>query len=357
MSNLQIKKEQQSKDIKELYPLSADLMRKKTHTELNLWNFKMHKKFLRFFFSGFSFGLYIPTFLSWIIVSIVIDDYLKVFFAFIIGATIEIGLAWFANDYFTIKYSKNTITKKLKFMLYFCAILSILGSSLSGINIVAITDNSETNIINKSRDVKKQDLDGYYSMLSKNDNIIKSNIAIINQNNGMINNLKSVALTKKGSNQINSFNTRNKELSLQDDKLLSDNIDIRSQIKNTSNYGNRIMENQLLKAGKKELIYMIVFFFAGILAVLAIIFSYDFMAKYHYYMAKEADDLEQLDELREEEIQNEITRKTRKDRILKESEIRNLELDKALNKAKSNTEAWEIETNNEKKKTNYRLGS
>jgi hypothetical protein len=336
--NLDLKKEQQEKFIRSLYPVSAELMKKKTFTILNVGNFKLHQYFLRFFFSVFSFALYLPTFIDFFNTSTIAADYFKLVLAVCIGAGIEISLAVTARDFYIIKYSKNDISKRLKFLVVFCALLSIIGSSLSGINLVSLTDNSQVTIVDKNQKDKKKEVDMFTEMINKNDNIIKDNIELIKQNNLFIEGLKKVSMTKKGASQISSYIARNKELQGQNDKLMGDNLDIRQQIKEASNFGNKTMTDQLTKAGKRELIYMVVFFISGIMAVFAILFSYDFIAKFHYYMDKEIKEAEN-------EVKNLATSST--NYTFSENDIKK----ETKNTANTNTDRWSQEIKNFDKKS------
>jgi hypothetical protein len=337
---------QRNKKLKELYPSAEDEHRKKTPAELQLSTFLLHWHFLRFAFATLSFALYLPTIIELFQNSYTILDYVRNAIIVAILILLEIGLSFSLLNYYKRKHSENTLNLAgMKRVAFSIAIVSILLSGLSGVNAIDITDGGKEEAINKTRSEKKEDIRLYRDQIKSNDKIINQNIANIRENNVLINNNKSFAATKKGAAQIASYQARNRELLKQNKTLIATNNKIRDEIKEIRNRGDKLMQQRISHAGKKELIYMIIFFIAGIISVLGLMFSYNFIGQYYKHLAQGVEDIEALEDFYEEKLEKEIAAKERKERIKKEAALKTKELDKKIieaeqEKAQLNSGTW-----------------
>lgn len=342
--------EQREKRLKSLYPVAHDAMRKKTNPELKLKAHDLHYYFIRFAFSVLSYALYLPA----IIDEINNGNIIKAIIMAIILALLEIGLAYSAWNYYTLKHSENIISlTRSKIITFSLAIASMTLSGLSGVYAVDITDHSQEKIVEQTTNKKKQDLAGYYAMLNKNTKILDQNNQLIQQNNQHIADLKAVALTRKAIAQINSYNARNKELSAMNQKIIEQNGDLNKRIENTDSGNEKQMTERIEKASLRETIYMIIFFLAGLISVIGIMFSYNFIAEYKRDLNKEAAEIEAVKKMMEENLEKEKMETARRNKIAKELELENIRLQKAIDAARNESSTWEFDNDHEKK--NQRL--
>lgn len=284
--DINLKKKQEDKFFKEIYPIAEDKIRCKTNAELERSNYLLHFYFLRFAFAVLSFSLYIPTLIELFQTSISFSDYVRNFIIVLLLLILEIGLSMSLKDYFIRFHSDNSNRKRL--ITFMLAGLSVILSALSGVNAIQILDKSENQIISETRNAKKQDLNRYTYLLKQNAKKIElqnKNIAGYNQ---AIKNTAPIAATKAGKKQIakaqfliEQAQKNIAEIEQQNAKYTNIIEDIRSENKN-------MLKTRLSKAGKKELIYMIIFFFAGFVAVFGLMFSYNFIGKYYRYVRDEA---------------------------------------------------------------------
>jgi hypothetical protein len=332
--NIEEKKVSREKVLKDLYPSAEDRVKEKTQSELHLGTYLFHYKYTRFFFAFLSFILYLPTIIELFSNSFIAIDYIRNIILIFILLAIEVGLSFYLFDYFMSFYSKNKINKSSKKIAFSLGIISILLSSLSGVNTIDITDNGQEDAITQTRAEKKEDIQGYLSMIKNNDILIANNSKIIKSNNELIKDLKNIAATKKGNRQITSYLTRNKELQNQNKKLITENSNLRQEIKDIRKSGDKLMKERISSAGKKEIIYMVIFFVAGLFAVLGLFYTYRFIGKYNRYLVDDSSEIEALQDLKEEELKRDIKRKSNKDRIEKMSELDNIDLDKKIKSAR-----------------------
>lgn len=341
---------QRNKKLKTLYPIADDNIRKKTNAELHLNGFLLHKNFIRFAFAFLSFILYVPTIIELFQNSFITIDYIRNFIILIILILLEIGLSFSLYNLYIRKHSDNNINiKTLKTVAFSIAAVSIILSALSGVNAIDITDNGKENAISQTRTEKKEDISEFKEMIEKNDLIISNNNHIIRENNVLIRDLKAVSVTRKGSAQIVSYQARNKELQSQNKTLIAENNKLRADIKEIRQAGDKLMEDRIKNAGKKELIYMIIFFLAGIISVRGLMFSYNFIGQYYYYLAKEAAEIEALEEYTQEKEEKETQEAIKKKKRLNKIELENIELEKKIQAARENEETgtWEPEKKKE----------
>jgi hypothetical protein len=324
---------QREKKLKYLYPIAEDNIRKKANAELHLTGYHLHYNFLRFAFSFLSFILYVPTLIELFQHSYISIDYIRNIIILIILILLEIGLAYSLMSYYIRKHSHNQNNRSQKRIAYTLAIISIVLSALSGVNAIDITDNGKENAITQTRTEKKEDIHDYKVILKQNNATIEANNKIIRENNTLIDGLKGIAATKKGNAQIISYQARNKELQAQNEKLITQNSMVRDDINEIRHAGDSLMKDRISHAGKKEWIYMIIFFFAGIIAVAGLMFSYNFIGQYYHDLEKDVEEIEALEDFYAEKQEKEIARRTRKERLAKESELRNKGLDKQLAEA------------------------
>jgi hypothetical protein len=327
-------KQQRVKMLRDLFPVAEDRMIKKTNAELNLNMFNLHWYFLRFAFSLLSYALYVPTLIELFQGAASTNEYIKAIIVTVILAILEIGLAYTLYEYYVRKHSENSVNNTAKYIAIGLCAASIILSGLGGVNAIAITDNSQEKIVDQTTNKKKTEMIDYTNIIASNNKTIKENQAAISENNKLIENLKGVALTKKGSAQIASLNARNKELQAQNTNLVSDNSNMMMEMKSIRESNDGLMMDRISQAGKKETTYMIIFFIAGIFAVVGLMFSYNYVARYYHDLKNDVADIEALDDFWKESQENDIRWKERRAMVTKQIQLRTLEIDKALEQAK-----------------------
>ena len=281
------KKEQLEKQIMALYPESVEKVRKRTNTELGMSYYNIHQKVGRFAFAILSFLLYVPTLIELYQNSNSAAEYVKLAIVVIVLLLLEIGLSISLKNYYERYHGKNDNSKRV--LVYSLALVSVVLSALSGVNAIDIIDKSEKEITTEIRDNRDTEIAEYSARLDRNMIELDKVNARISERSQSITDLAPVSVTKKGSAQIKTFQDQNTKaqdfiakVTRQNDHLLKVIEDIRKENKN-------IMRNKITKAGKKELIYMVIFFILGIVAVGGLMFSYNLIHKQHKHMVQDKD--------------------------------------------------------------------
>ena len=317
------KKREEEKFFKSFYPVADDKIRQKTNAELELRTYKFHFYFARFVFAVLSFALYLPTIIELFQSSFTVTDYIRNFIIVLILLLLEIGLSFSLYDYYVRYHSENKNRRKI--IVYGLAFVSIVLSALSGVNAIDIVDKSENNIITETRANQAADISKYMAQIDQNTQRITDQNAAIALNNNLIKDLAPIAATKKGSNQIFKYQKANNRSQVFIGKWMNQNNHLYREIADIRKESKTMMKTRITKAGKKELIYMVIFFISGIVAVGGLMYSYNFIGLYYRHVKDDAKNIEVLRkqlELEEEEYQ---LAKQQKSDLQIEDEIRRQE--------------------------------
>lgn len=330
--NIEQKKQQEDKFLIGIYPIAKDKIIWKTNAELEMQSYRLHFYYIRFIFALLSFALYIPTLIELFQNSFVLADYIRNFIILLILLLLEIGLSFSLYDYYTRKHSDNTNRRKI--IIYSLAFVSIILSALSGVNAIDLVDNSENNIIAETRINQANEVDKYLKHITINN----SKITDINKtfviNNENIKSLAPIAATTRGNAQIEKFQKQNDRIQTFIATLINQNNHLYKIIDNIRYENKNLMKARITKAGKKELIYMIIFFCAGIIAVLGLMYSYNFIGQYYKYIKDDARNIEVL----KRELET-TEREEKKERLRKQIEEKELEMQlKSMDSSNNNRE-------------------
>lgn len=346
--DIEQKKRKEEDFFKSFYPVADDKIRQKTNAELELRTYKLHFYFARFAFAVLSFALYLPTIIELFQTSFTVTDYIRNFIIVLILLLLEIGLSFSLYDYYVRYHSDNKDRRKI--IVYSLALTSIVLSALSGVNAIDIVDKSENNIISETRINQTADIDKYMAQIDKNTIRIEDADKTFNLNNKNIESLAPIAATKKGSTQIAAYQKQNDRLQIFTAKWMNQNNHLLREIADIRKESKNMMKTRITKAGKKELIYMVIFFISGIVAVGGLMYSYNFIGLYYRHVKSDAKNIEVLRnqlELEEEEYQ---LARQKKDDLQIEDEIRRQERLNILKNLKSNKNGDAINYFAEKKK-------
>ncbi len=309
--------QQREKFLKDFYPVADDKVRKKTNAELEMKGYKLHYYFIRFAFAVLSFFLYVPTIIELFQNSFVISDYIRNFIIVLILLLLEIGLSFSLYDYYVRWHSNNANRRRI--IVYSLAFASIILSALSGVNAIDIVDKSEDNIISETRTNQAQDVNEYLAQIERNTHRITKAHETFNINNENIKDLAPIAATQKGSEQIAKFQKQNDRLQIFTGKWINQNNHNYKVIENIRKENKSMMKTRITKAGKKELIYMIIFFFTGIIAVGGLMYSYNFIGQYYRYVKDDANEIAVLKKQFENEERED--KKGRLKQLIEEKEL------------------------------------
>jgi len=285
--NIDQKKRQQDKFFKGFYPIADDNMRKKPDSELKMKSYKLHFYSLRFAFAVLSFALYVPSIIELFQTSFEVIDHVRNFIIVLILLLLEIGLTISHYGYYISKYSDNATHKRI--IVYSLAFTSIILSALSGVNAIDIVDRSETNIITETRTAQEHDIDKYLGQIESNSKRINDINKTFVDNNKNIKDLAPIAATKKGSAQIRKYQQQNDKNQIFIGKLMNQNNHLYKVIENIRKSSKSLMKTRIIKAGKKEFIYMVIFFLSGIIAVAGLMYSYNFIAQYNRHVKNDRE--------------------------------------------------------------------
>lgn len=271
-----------------------------TSSELNIGAYKMHYYFWRFLFAIISFSLYIPT--LWELYRNVNDrsDHVRNVIVFLLLAAMEVGLSFSLSSYFIKKYNPNprTVLKPKRWIYITLAIGSILASSFSGLNAVKISSGYEIiKIKAREKGEKKLQVDQLKIQLAKNNEQISENDQLAKNNNELIKSLKKVSVTGHGAGQIKKYQEQNIILQEQNNELISQNKLLLNRLNKLEENTDKNIQTRLLSYSKKELIYMIIFFLAGLFTVIGLIYSYRFIAIYYRNLILESKSIKQIENL------------------------------------------------------------
>jgi len=318
--NIKRKQDQENKFFKDFYPVADDKVRGKTNSELELKTYKLHFYFARFAFAILSFALYLPTIIELFQTSYTISDYIRNFIIVLILILLEIGLSFSLFDFYVRKHSHNSNRRKI--IVYSLSFVSIILSALSGVNAIDIVDKSEKNIISETNITKDKDIGKYLEQIDRNLLRIEDANKTFNINNNNIKDFAPIAATKKGSEQIRAYQKQNDRLQIFIGKWINQNNHNYKVIENIRKESKNLMKTRILKAGKKELIYMVIFFFSGIIAVGGLMYSYNFIGSYYRHVTDDAREIEVLrTQLEKEEEEYQEKQRLKADRDI-EDEIR-----------------------------------
>ena len=256
----------------------------KLQSELMLPAFRVHFYFLRFLFSFLSFAMYIPTIIELYTMQTDILTTIKTILVICFLLLVEFGMAWNLFVFFMRLRSANKPKMRIKLITFSLVLISALLSGLSGGNIIAITDNSQSAIMVQSSDLKENDLKNLYIALANNNNLIKENNQLIAENNQIINKLSKIAATKNGQKQINNYQQRNKELQAQNNQLIEANNGINKEILLSREQSTATTQKRLISAEKNTYIFMGIFFLAGLIVNICLIYSYNIISLFYYYL-------------------------------------------------------------------------
>jgi len=346
--DIEHKKRKDEDFFKSFYPIADDKVRVKTNAELELKTYKLHFYFARFAFAILSFALYLPTIIELFQTSYTITDYIRNFIIILILALLEIGLSFSLYDYYVRFHSQNKDRRRL--IIYSLAFTSVVLSALSGVNAIDIVDKSESNIISETQIIKENDIKKYMEHIDRN--LVKiddadKRIAVSNQN---IKDLAPVAVTKKGSAQIVAYQEQNATAAGFIDRLSKQNSHLLLVVEDIRRESKSLMKTRITKAGKKELIYMVIFFISGIVAVGGLMYSYNFIGMFYRHVKDDALNIEVLrKQLDEEEEAYQESLQLKSDRKMDDN-IRRQERLNQLEQLKKRAESPEISYFAEKKK-------
>jgi ASC-1-like (ASCH) protein len=346
--------ELRQKRLKMRLPISEDNIQKKQDAELDLDEFRLHHIFLRFLFSGVSIALYIPTVIYYFRGHYNITGFVLGFILIAVLLTIEIMMPFSLWKYFKISNSHNVKPLgRLKTTTIVLCILSVLASSLSGINAVDLFDNSQEEIVKETTNQTNKEVDNYAKLIESNDAIIKQNQNVIDKNISLVDEKKQIALTKAGKKQISTILQSNDKLQSQNDTLIELNKSLHLQVNKIRQSNEGFMFKRVLKANNKEFIFMAIFFAIGLLAVLGMIYSYSLIGKFDRNLTDNSKDIKILADLWQERTDKEHEEAVRLELREGERELKMLSVKKQLNDARTNlwksNEDAEILIDDEKK--------
>jgi hypothetical protein len=260
------------------------LMLPRSQSELMLPAFRIHFYFLRFVFSILSFALYLPTIIELYNQQHNIITIIKTIVSVCLLLLVEIGMSWNLFLFFMRTRSANKPTIILKLITFSLVLISTVLSGLLGANMIKITDNSQTAIVEQTDNSKQKDLKSLYEAQVNNNNIISSNNQLIAENNKIINKLSNIAATNNGRKQINNYQQRSKELQEQNNQLIIANSGINKEIILSRGQNTNTMQKRLLNASKSTIIFMVIFFLAGLIINICLIYSYNIISLFYYHL-------------------------------------------------------------------------
>jgi hypothetical protein len=331
--------EQRAKQLKNRLPIAEDNVQEKTNAELDLSEFRLNYYFLRFILSLISISLYLPTLIFFFGGNRGLSGYVLGWILVAVFLIIETALPFALYKYFKLKHSHNVKPLgRLKLLAFGLCFFSVAASSYCGIDAVDIFDNSQETIVKESSDQTNKDVGNYSNLIASNANIIKDNQSLIKDNISSIDEKKGISLTKSGKAQIKALNEHNKLIQAQNDTLIKANNLILAQMNDIRQNNEGFMFKRVSKANNKELIYMGIFFVIGLLAVLGLVYSYNFIGKYDRSLDEDSKNIKLLDDIwqkRDDEQHDEEVRKRLK---AGERELQMIKIENALNLAR--TSAW-----------------
>ena len=225
-------------------------------------------------FSFLSWSLYIPYFINLYNSSETTQNYTILFIWFSILTIFELALLFSTKLWYNARH-KDLKAKKLylRNICYIFSIISILFSVYSGVNGIFTADNSNEKISKNYTENSTKLRNDYFKRIESNDNKI-------NENNRLIQGLQGIALTKKGSKQIERLQNLN-------DKLQAENEIIRNEMnkENSNNYTDSKIQQS--SNNTQTLFFAIGFGIAGIIMVLGIHFCSNLIGKFNYLQGKE----------------------------------------------------------------------
>jgi len=329
--------QQRAKQLKNRLPIAEDNVQEKTSAELDLSEFRLNYYFLRFILSIISISLYLPTLIFFFGGNRGLSGYVLGWVLVAVFLIIETALPFVLYKYFKLKHSYNVKPLgRLKLLAFGLCFVSVAASSYCGIDAVDIFDNSQEIIVKESSDQTNKDIVNYSSLIAANSSIIAENQKLIKDNISSIDEKKGVSLTKAGKAQIKALNEHNKLIQAQNNTLIKANSLILAQMNDIRQNNEGFMFKRVSKANNKEFIYMGIFFLIGLLAVLGLVYSYNFIGKYDRSLKDDSKKIDLLSDIWEKRTDEMHDKEVREKLRSGEKELKMLEVEKALHEARAN---------------------
>jgi cell division protein FtsB len=225
-------------------------------------------------FSLLSWSLYIPYFINLYNSAENSQNFTILIIWFSILTIFEVALLFSTKLWYIASHKDNKAKKLyLRNICYILSIISISFSVYSGVNGILTADSSNEKISKVYTENSTKLRNDYFSRIASNDKKI-------NENNTLIKGLQGVALTKKGSAQIERLQNMNDKLQLQ-----NDNIRAEMNKENNNQYSDSKIQQE--SNDTKTLFFAIGFGIAGIIMVIGIHFCSNLIGKFNYLQGKE----------------------------------------------------------------------